>query len=91
MRFEDVVKSPEFVIRQILAKLKIAMSDEDIEMKAREGQRIAEGKEAKKATLGSSLPKKERIEARASVQPVVENHALCQQAISLYEQLMSDA
>jgi hypothetical protein len=90
MRFEDVVKSPEFVIRQVLARLGITMSDEDIELKAREGQRIAEGKEAKKATLGSSLPRKERIEAKANVQPVVESHVLCKQAISLYEELMSD-
>lgn len=90
MRFEDVVRSPEFVIRQVLARLDIAMSNEDIETKANAGKRIAEGKEAKKATLGSSLPNRERMEARASVQPVVENHALCEQAVSLYEQLISD-
>ena len=90
MRFEDVVRSPEFVIREVLARLEITMSDEGIEEKAREGQRIAEGKEGKKSTMGSSMPKKERIEVKAGIQPAVENHVLCKQAISLYEQLLSD-
>jgi hypothetical protein len=89
IRFEDVVRSPEFVIRQVLARLDMVMSDEDIKAKAIEGQRIAEGKEGKKSTLGSSMPKPERIAVRAKVQPAVENHELSKRAISLYEQLMS--
>jgi hypothetical protein len=90
MRFEDVVRSPEFVIREVLATLGATMSDEDVEEKAREGQRIAEGKEGKKSTMGSSMPKKERMEVKAGIQPAVESHFLCEQAISLYEQLLSD-
>jgi hypothetical protein len=88
LKFEDVVSSPEFIIRSVSEFLKLSIPSGQIKVKAQEGQRLVELKESQKAVEGSSLPNETRKQMKLGVEEHVVNHPLCAHANELYESII---
>lgn len=88
LKFQDVVGSPEFIVRSVCEYLKFSMSSAEIKAKAQDGQRLVEAKEGQKAIEGSSLPNETRKKMKRGVEGHVVSHPLCSYANALYESII---
>jgi hypothetical protein len=88
LRFEDVVSSPEYIIRVVCQRLNIDLSDADIAAKALAGQRLVEAKESDKAVEGSSLPNETRKQMKAGIESHVRDHPLCEPGLEVHARLL---
>lgn len=89
LRFEDVVSSPEYIVRVVSEHLGFDLREKEIQRRAHAGQLRAEGKESNKAVAGSSLPNEMRKQMKAAIESDVRAHPLCSRAFELHVQLLS--
>lgn len=91
LRFEDVVCSKEFLLKEICQSLGVQCTCEELRELATGAESLAESKERGKPMAYSSLPRAEREEAKKKLMELIYASPLCQRAEELHRLLLMHA
>ncbi len=85
LRFQDVVESPEYVIRTVAKYLELSLENTNIQDIVNVAQCIIEEKVEGMPDEGSSLPNEVRQKMKASLECQFLDHHLCDSAVALHK------
>ena len=85
--FEEIISSPEFIIKSLADFLQINVEKEFISKKANEGQRLVEQKETNKPKERSSLPSPIRDKLKQKIEVDFTSNKMMESAKEVFELL----